>query len=179
MILSIELSANEEANMRAWAAYLAAHPEFVGKIPTPGTNPPDGQWKIILEEQTAARYNEIAAQFGVSTPDQLPAWGTQPNDNGRGRPVILDPFPKRYAMPYTVGAVPDPSRTVSGSINEQGQNKMLQCAVEQGGKVIAVGGGAGAGNCTHAAAAGNYVFVFGLAPGFAGTNGHALIQIPA
>jgi len=69
MILEITLSATEEANIRAWQAYLAAHPEYIGKTTgdwIPGA--PTYQTKIVLEEQTRARYDEIAAQLGGGIP---------------------------------------------------------------------------------------------------------------
>lgn len=64
MKLSIDLSAKEEANIRAWVAYMRAHPEYVGVASGNWNNgTPDYQTRLVLEEQTRARFDEIAAQF--------------------------------------------------------------------------------------------------------------------
>lgn len=68
MKLEITLSATEQANIRAWQSYLASHPEYIGKTTgdwIPGA--PTYQTKIILEEQTRERYEEIAAQVAGHT----------------------------------------------------------------------------------------------------------------
>lgn len=64
MKLTITLSPTEEANLRAWERWLRTHPEYIG-VTSGDWN--DGQAtyqsRIVLEEQTAARYEEIAAQL--------------------------------------------------------------------------------------------------------------------
>lgn len=97
MKLTITLSPTEEANLRAWAQWLRTHPEYIGVT--------SGDWnggqatyqsRIVLEEQTAERFDEIAAQvlepapscpagttylahlWGDSRRVELPAFGETP-----------------------------------------------------------------------------------------------------
>ena len=54
MRLYIDLSPTEEANIHGWVNKGLNDPSFAAH-----------PWKIVLEEQTQARFNQIAEQFGV------------------------------------------------------------------------------------------------------------------
>jgi hypothetical protein len=80
MKLTITLSPIEEANLRAWVQWYQQHPEAVGK-PSGAWNggKPDYQTRVVLEEQTRERYDEIAAQFaGGGSPQPVPPVGEIP-----------------------------------------------------------------------------------------------------
>lgn len=57
MRLYIDLSPTEEANIHGWVNKGLADPVFAN-------NP----WRIVLEERTRARFDQIAAQFGAAPP---------------------------------------------------------------------------------------------------------------
>lgn len=67
--LTITLSEFEKSNIHGWLNYLLANPQYIG---VPGRMTPGGpinlQTRIVLEEQTVARFTEIAKQFGVTWP---------------------------------------------------------------------------------------------------------------
>lgn len=69
--LTITLTPNEGANLLAWIEDLLRRPDMIGKTPdgyVPGTNLVNGQSKNVLEDTSANRFWEIAAQFGVEPP---------------------------------------------------------------------------------------------------------------
>lgn len=57
MRLFVDLSPVEEANIRGWVNKGLADPQFAA-FP----------WRIVLEERTHARFDQIAAQFGAVAP---------------------------------------------------------------------------------------------------------------
>lgn len=73
MDLTITLSEFEKSNMGGWVNFLLANPQYIGKTKLDGLPPrEDGiapwQTRIVLEEQTRERFEQIARQFGVSLP---------------------------------------------------------------------------------------------------------------
>jgi hypothetical protein len=69
MRLYVDLNPVEEANVRRWWQHLRDNPQYIG-VPGswPVNPPPPGavptwQQRIVLEDQTRARYDQIAAQF--------------------------------------------------------------------------------------------------------------------
>lgn len=92
--LTITLSPTEELNITGWVNWLKANPQYIGVPRPPNAEQikplPDGrmpwQTRIVLEEMTQARYEEIAAQLNVKT--NLPPWP----QNTFG-PVIVDEVP--------------------------------------------------------------------------------------
>lgn len=68
--LTITLTESEKGNIGGWVNFLASNPQFIG---VPGRGDPNNpnrpitwQTRIVLEDQSRARFEEIAAQFGVS-----------------------------------------------------------------------------------------------------------------
>lgn len=64
MKLTIDLTPDEEAAIRGWVNYYAAHSAYIG-VPPPAVKPPGAptwQTRIVLDSCTHERYNEIAAQ---------------------------------------------------------------------------------------------------------------------
>jgi hypothetical protein len=94
--LTITLNEVEESNIHGWVNYLAANPQYIG---VPGRMTPGGpinlQTRIVLEDQSRERFNEIAAQFGVvvpSTPVPPPSSGEYtPSDVIEGAPFNWNP----------------------------------------------------------------------------------------
>lgn len=85
MKLSITLSAQEAANIADWVRGLRARPEWIGKTGNfePG-KPQEYQRRIVLEDQTRERFDEIA--------QQVDAWAA---------PVSIVPFePNANSTPY-------------------------------------------------------------------------------
>lgn len=79
MKLTLTLSPAEQTAIAGWAKFYADHPQYIGvprPDPAPGPLPGGGfpwQTRIVLDDMSRARYEEIAAQFGVST-DPLAAF---------------------------------------------------------------------------------------------------------
>lgn len=67
-VITLTLNDQEVADIGGWINYYDEHPQYIGVIPTPGVSPPDGQTKIVLEDQTRARYDELKAQFEPAPP---------------------------------------------------------------------------------------------------------------
>jgi len=57
MKLTIDLSPDEEYNLRAWVGMGQYDPAFA-----------DNPWRIVLQERTRARYDQVAAQFAEAPP---------------------------------------------------------------------------------------------------------------
>lgn len=93
MKLTITLSTLEENNMRGWVNYLVANPQYIGvagRMSASGVI--DVQTRLVLEEQTRARFEEIAAQFGVTVPRPAPGMpGGSPGPAPIDQPGRTDP----------------------------------------------------------------------------------------
>lgn len=81
MDLTITLTDLEYGNIAGWVNYYKANPQYIG-LPTPPnpTQPPTWQTRIVLESQTRARFEQIAAQFAPTPPVDVTViqgtWGT-------------------------------------------------------------------------------------------------------
>jgi len=61
----VDLTDEEDGNVAGWVNRLRQHPEWVGKTSgDPNAYPPDWQTKIVLVDQSRARFEQIDAQFG-------------------------------------------------------------------------------------------------------------------
>lgn len=83
--LTITLSQKEKDDIGNWVAKYRAHPELIGTTREGGGS--DWQTRIVLDEQTRARFEEIAAQFSadvvtppVDGPGDLGRFDAAPSD---------------------------------------------------------------------------------------------------
>lgn len=76
MNLTIPLSPEMEANIRAWVAYYKAHPEYIG-VPSGLWNggQPTYQSRIVIQDQTRELFEAIAAQFDLPVNDWTSRYG--------------------------------------------------------------------------------------------------------
>lgn len=113
--LTITLTPQEEANINGWVNFYLANPHLIGKKSTPGLSPVDGQTRIVLEDQTRARFDEIAAQFPAvapaPTPTPVPTPAPNPND-GFNPPAGTFTMPGSYDSEMTREMPQDRERQV-------------------------------------------------------------------
>lgn len=73
MKLTITLSQKEYDDINGWVQYLRANPQYIGVGGRyPGSGPVQLQTRIVLDDQSRARFDEISAQFPTAAPAPTP-----------------------------------------------------------------------------------------------------------
>lgn len=73
--LFIDLTPQEEADIAGWVNFLRANPQYIGTTQASGL--PHWQTKIVLADQSRARFDQISAQFQDAPP--VPGGVADPN----------------------------------------------------------------------------------------------------
>lgn len=114
--ISLQLNDVEDGNINGWVNWLRANPQYIGvygRAPQP-VLPPGFQitWqtRIVLEDQTRARFEELAAQF--------PVYGTPPPPPPP--PVVVDP-----RIPTEIDMRDEFTRETRGDPNHPDQNVLV------------------------------------------------------
>lgn len=110
MLLCLDLTPAEDSAIHGWLNYYLANPAYIGVprppvLPPPGT-PPTWQTRIVLDDMTRARFDQIAAAYGQAS---LPVTVLEPYAPGKffeERQTFVASAEQVIAIPFTLPAGP-------------------------------------------------------------------------